>query len=167
LSIRSNHRQIKTRLLKSRLRQLRLDRKLILSFLRYVCIGGIVFVIGVGTFQLLLLSQLYRPLATTIAYTLAAAVHFTLNKFFNFKNFERSTANQLKTYLVVVVFCWLITLLVVETSVYWLGLSPLWAMILSIIVNIPVGFIGHKYFTFGAGFKPALQRWKRSRRGRQ
>jgi putative flippase GtrA len=153
--------------MRHQMRQLLSNRHLLVSFLRYVCIGGIVFVIAIGSFQLLLMSQVYRPLATTISYTVAAVIHFTLNKFFNFKNFERSTANQLKTYLVVVVFCWLITLLIVETLVRSLGSPPLLALVVSIGVNIPVGFIGHRYFTFGSGIKAACQQWRRSRADRR
>jgi putative flippase GtrA len=149
--------------IKPQMRQSPSNRQLLVSFLRYICIGGIVFVIAIGTFQLLLMSQVYRPLATTISYTIAAVVHFTLNKFFNFKNFDRSTANQLKTYLVVVVFCWLITLLIVETLVRSFGSSPLLALVVSIVVNIPVGFLGHRYFTFGSGIKASWRRWQRSR----
>jgi putative flippase GtrA len=130
------------------------------SFLRYACVGGIVFFIDVGTFQLLILAQLYRPLATTIAYAIAVTSHFTLNKFFNFKNFDRSTWRQLRTYLVVVFFCWAITVIVIETSVSWLGIVPLIAKLMAIAINIPTGFLANRYFTFGVGIRATLRRWQ-------
>ena len=134
------------------------NRKLLPSFFRYVCIGGVVFFIDLGMFQLLLLSRVYRPLATTIAYTLAVGSHFTLNKFLNFRNCERSTARQLRTYLVVVVLCWMVTLLVIETGVRGLGLTPLSAKLAAVAINIPTGFLGHRYLTFGSGIRATLRR---------
>ncbi len=130
-------------------------------FSRYIGIGGLVFVLNVGTFQLLILAQVYRPLATTIAYVLGVACHFILNKFFNFRNFERSIAHQLKNYVVVVIFCWLVTVLVIEVCVRRLGLAPWLAQLVAVAVNIPTGFLGNYYLTFGGGVKPLLRKLQR------
>jgi putative flippase GtrA len=131
--------------------------------LRYLLIGGIVFVVDVGAFQLFLLTHLYVPLATTLSYGLAVVAHFTLNKFFNFKNFERSTLRQFRTYLLVVAVCWLITMLVIQIGINQLGLTPLQAKLIAVIVNIPIGFICHKYLTFGTGVRTKLRQLQRSR----
>ena len=128
---------------------------------RYIGIGGLVFVLYVGTFQLLILAQVYRTLATTIAYVISVSCHFTLNKFFNFRNFERSTARQVKTYIVVVIFCWLVTLVVIEACVRGLGLTPFLAQMVAIAVNIPTGFLGNYYLTFGGGVKGLLRTGQR------
>lgn len=133
------------------------------SLLRYLLIGGIVFVVDVGAFQLLLLFHTYVPLATTLSYGSAVVVHFTLNKFFNFKNFERSTLRQFRTYLLVVAVCWLITVLIIQIGIGRLGLTPLQAKLIAVVLNIPIGFVCHKYLTFGAGVRTRLRQLQRSR----
>jgi len=141
--------------------KLTVHKETLRSLIRYLGIGGFVFLLDIATFQLSIKAGIYRPLATTIAYVLAVTAHFLLNKFFNFRNFDRSTARQLRTYLVVVIFSWLVTLLVIEVSVRWLGWLPLWAKILAIVINIPVGFLANRYLTFGAGIGATLRKWQR------
>ncbi len=140
-------------------RYFRLSHKSLLHFTRYLCIGGLVAVVDIGTFQLLISLHVYRPLAVTIAYTLAVVSHFTLNKFFNFRNFERSTTRQLRTYLVVVVFCWIVTLIAIEIGVR-VGLSPLQAKLVAVVLNIPTGYLGNYYLTFGSGIRATLRKWR-------
>lgn len=132
------------------------------SLIRYLGIGGFVFVLDTAMFQSLLNAGVFRPVATTISYGIAVAVHFTLNKFFSFKSFDRSTASQVRTYLVVVIFSWLMTLVIIEGGVRLLGMPSLWAKILAIVVNIPVGYVCHRYLTFGEGIAAAWRRWQRS-----
>jgi putative flippase GtrA len=119
-------------------------------------------VVDVGTFQILLLTPMYVPLVTTLSYGVAVVAHFMLNKFFNFKNFERSTIRQFRTYLVIVVVCWLITILVIQISVSKLSLTPLQAKLIAVIINIPIGFLCHKYLTFSAGVRTKLRQLQRS-----
>jgi putative flippase GtrA len=137
------------------------QRSLLLSFIRYLSIGGIVFCVDMGTFQLLLQTGTYRPFATTIAYILGVTVHFILNKFLNFRSFERSTLRQLRTYLIVVVFCWIATLLIVEVGVKW-GFTPFGAKLVAIALNIPIGYLCHRYLTFGSGISAAVRQVWRS-----
>lgn len=137
--------------------------RLWLTFLRYIGIGGVVFVFNVGVFQLFLNLRFPLSLATTIAYGLSVIVHFLLNKFLNFKSFERSILHQLRTYLAVVTFCWLITVLVVQIGVNWLSLPPVVATMVAIVINIPLGFLGNRYLTFEGGIRAA---WRRARRHR-
>ena len=137
------------------------NRKSLLSFLRYLFIGGLVFVIDFGMFRLLLLNQVYRPSAVTIAYLVGVCSHFILNRFFNFRNFERSIGSQLRTYLIVALGCWFVTIIVIEASVRGVGLSPLAAKVFAIAINIPIGFLGHRYLTFGSGIRGTLRRWRK------
>jgi len=134
------------------------------TFLRYAGIGGLVFGVNIIVFKGLLEVGVHRPVATTIAYALAVAVHFTLNKFLNFRNFERSILQQLRTYLAVVTFCWVITLIIVEVGVEVFALPPLGATIVAIAINIPIGFLGNRYLTFEGGIRAAWQRFRRPTR---
>ena len=143
------------------LNSIQANRSKLLPLVRYIGIGGLVFWVDIGTFQALIHLGTYRPLATTIAYVLGVTVHFILNKFFNFRNFERSILHQLRTYLIVVVFCWIATLLIVELGVRW-GLTPFGGKLVAIIVNIPIGYLCHRYLTFGAGISATIKRFRRS-----
>lgn len=122
--------------------------------------GGIVFFVDLGSFHLFIVNGFYRPLAATFSYCLAILLHFTLNKFLNFKNFERSTVSQFTTYLVVVSFSWVLTLLIIEVGVRLLRLTPVEAKLVAIAVNIPIGFLGHRFLTFGSGIKVLLRQWQ-------
>ena len=139
-------------------------RTALAALLRYVFIGGIVFCIDIGSFQVFIRSGLSTPLATSIAYLLGVSTHFTLNKFFNFRNFERSTLRQLRTYLIVVLFCWLITLAIIEIGTHKLGFTPLLAKMIAVTLNIPIGFVCHRFLTFGGGIGAAWDKWQRSSR---
>lgn len=127
-------------------------------FVRYVFIGGFVFMLDIGSFQGLIVSGVYRPLATTLSYLLAISTHFCLNRVLNFRNFDRSGSSQLRTYLVVAAFSWVITMIVIEVGVQALHMTPLWAKILAVAINIPIGFLGHKLFTFGPGLRYWIRR---------
>lgn len=127
-------------------------------FVRYVCIGGFVFVLDIGSFQGLIVSGVYRPLATTLSYLLAISTHFTLNRVLNFRNFDRPGSSQLRTYLVVAGFSWVITMIVIEGCVRWVDMLPLHAKILAVAINIPIGFLGHRLFTFGPGLRYWIRR---------
>jgi len=38
-----------------------------------------------------------------------------------------------------------------------LGMTPLVGKLIAVAVNIPLGFLGHRYLTFGTGIKGALR----------
>jgi putative flippase GtrA len=125
---------------------------------RYLAIGGFVFCLDVGSFWLFLRADLYRPLATVLSYCIAVSVHFTLNRLFNFRNFDRTIVQQAGTYLVIVVLLAFLTVGVVEFGVRTFGLNPVVAKIVAIALNVPAGFLGHRYLTFGAGIGATFRR---------
>ena len=142
--------------------RLRNDRRTQLLFGRYLLIGGFVFCLDIGSFQALIKAGTFRPLATTLSYLLAIATHFTLNRFLNFRRFERSVVQQGGTYLVIAGFSLLLSIAIVEAGVRLLGLPSLAAKIIAVAVNVPVGFLGHRYLTFGAGIGVVVRRlWTR------
>ncbi len=142
----------------------RLDPKTARSLALYLGIGTFVFVIDVGSFQLLLMAGMGSTLAVTLSFALAIVLHFNLNRFLNFKSFERSILHQLKTYLIVIFVCWMITILVIQTGVSWFGLSPVMAKVLAVAINVPIGFLGHRYLSFGQGLRARFRTWYESRR---
>lgn len=139
-------------------RQMLAERAWRFQLLRYLAIGGIVFVIDVGSFRLLIVAGVFLAIATTLSFTLAVCVHFTLNKYLNFRVHDRSVQAQASTYVVVAAVAWLVTLAIVEIGVRLGGLPPLASKLVAVAVNIPVGFFGHRYLTFGPGIVRTLQR---------
>jgi putative flippase GtrA len=100
------------------------------------------------------------PIATSASFLLAIMTHFTLNRFLNFRNFERTIVDQARTYVVVASVALVIQNAAVLTGVYLFHLVPLLAKIIGIAINLPIGFVGHRYLTFGHGIVGTLRRYR-------
>jgi len=142
----------------SRVARLAFDQGWRFQFLRYITIGGIVFVVDVGSFKLLLGTKIALFFVTTIAYGLAISAHFTLNKFVNFRAHDRPVHHQAANYFWIAFVGWIITLVVVELGTHRFGLAPFVAKLGAVVINLPIGFLGHRFVTFGNGFLAALRR---------
>ncbi len=146
-------------------------RRVLPFFARYVFIGGIVFIIDINVFRAMLnvrwpLQALHsafavRQMATAISLLIAYVTHFNVNKYVTFRSFDRPASRQFATYLLVATTCWLITSLIIEVAVR-LGYAPLTGKCVAVLVNIPIGFIGHKKLTFGNGLRSFLIRERRA-----
>ena len=140
------------------LQRLRDDQGARLQFARYVAIGGFVFVIDVGSFKLMYSRGVVLAVATTLSYLLAVATHFTLNRTYTFRNFDRALWRQVRTYAVVATVCWVVQLGVVEGLFRVAHVDATLAKAIGVIVNIPLGFVGHRYLTFGHGIGGAIRK---------
>lgn len=136
------------------------------QFCIYLTIGAVVFAIDVGTFQLTVNAHLLLPIGATLSYLIAVATHFTLNRWLNFRNFERDVYAQARTYAAIVFIQYILTLAIIEAGVHLINLSPLAAKIVAIAVNIPVGFIAHRNLTFAGGIGARYQAYLKDRRSR-
>jgi putative flippase GtrA len=123
------------------------------QFVRYLIIGSTVFCIDVGSFQILVRIRVLLVAAVTISYILGITTHFTLNRYWNFRVFERSIGRQARTYFIIALSQLPITIAIVEARVHIAKLSPLEAKVLAVAVNVPLSFLAHKYLTFGAGIR--------------
>lgn len=85
-------------------------------------------------------------------------VHFSLNKYVNFRAHDRAIHLQAGTYVVVAAFNMLLALLIVETLVVRLGLVPIVAKVLSVIMLMPFTFAAHRFLTFGPGIAARIRR---------
>lgn len=117
---------------------------------RYAVIGGFVTCIDFGTFALALRAGWPLLGVITISWAFAVTTHFLLNKFVNFRAHDRPTHHQLVTYGAVAFTTWLTTTAIVKGAVAF-GAPPLLGKVFSIAVNVPIGFLGHRYLTFGRG----------------
>ncbi len=127
------------------------------QFTRYLIIGSTVFLIDVGSFQLLVREHTLLIVAVVFSYGLGISTHFALNKYWNFRVFERSMARQARTYLVIALAQLPITIAIVEAGVHYAKLPPLDAKILAVVLNVPLSFVAHKYLTFGAGIRQTFK----------
>lgn len=139
------------------------DRSWPFQLARYLTIGGFVFAVDFGSFALVL--RLGWPLlvVATLSYGLGIATHFTLNKYVNFRAHDRPVHSQALTYGAVAFVCWLTTLLIVKGTfafaVPYLGAyrAGVAGKLAAVAVNIPLGFLGHRYLTFGRGIAATLR----------
>jgi putative flippase GtrA len=123
------------------------------QFARYLVIGSTVFCIDVGSFQVFIRLGALLVVAVTLSYAIGITTHFTLNKYLNFRVFERSVAHQARTYFVIAIAQLPVTIAIVEAGVHLGKLTPLEAKILAVAINVPLSFLAHKYLTFGPGIR--------------
>lgn len=117
---------------------------------RYATIGGFVTCIDVGTFALFLRAGWPLLAVITASWALALVTHFSLNKYVNFRAHDRPTHHQAATYAIVAGTTWFTTTAIVKAAVA-LGAPPLLGKFAAIAFNVPIGFFGHRYLTFGRG----------------
>ena len=139
------------------------DRSTRRHFTIYVAIGTFVLIVYLGLFQFLEAHHVALSLASTIAYAVATATHFSLNRYTNFRRFDRAIHDQARTFIAVIFGQWIITLVIVNLLVFR-GVSPTIASVVAVVVNFPLGFIANRYLTFGVGIVPrVLSIWKVSK----
>jgi putative flippase GtrA len=146
------------------LRTIASDRHTLLQFLTYASIGGFVQVVDIGLFRTLLLARTVPELAATVAGAVAMVVHFTLNKYVNFRNHDRPVHRQAGTYLAVGVVWWVVTLTIIASLTRVFGVPPLYAKLVAVAVNFPVGYLAHRYLTFGKGITATYRDWRAHQR---
>jgi putative flippase GtrA len=117
---------------------------------RYALIGGVATCVDLGTFVLLLHERWPLLAVITVAYALAVATHFSLNKYANFRAHDRPVQHQAANYAIVTAICYATTTAIVKSAVAF-GLTPLLGKVIAIAFNVPIAFLGHRYLTFGPG----------------
>jgi putative flippase GtrA len=133
------------------------ERGTLRLFVTYVAIGGTTFVFYISLFTLLERAGVLLPVAATVAYFCGTALHFSLNRWANFRRFDRAVHDQARTFGAVIFLQWLVTLTVV-TLLTAHGVVPTLAAVVAVVVNLPGGFIANRYLTFGIGIVPRVLR---------
>lgn len=130
----------------------------------YVWIGILGEIVLFGALQTLLTLHWPRIAAVSISYAVAVALQFFLNKYYNFRAFDRMILHQAGTYVIVTVVTYALTVVIVEIGVRALHLAPLLALLLTLPVGLPVAYLGNRYLTFGPGVLAGWRRlWSRLR----
>jgi len=125
--------------------------------LRYYCVGALALGIDVALFQGLIRASVPPVGAAAASYAMAASVHFFVNRTWSFKAFDRSAVSQARTYGFVLFVAWITTIGVVGFGTGFLHVTPLVSKAMAILVTLPMGFLGHRYLTFGGGLRAALR----------
>lgn len=123
------------------------------QILKYLVIGGLNFITD---FLILFILVDYFKfeviLAATISYACGLIVHFNLNRYWNFRNFERTYLQHLRTYLVATAFFYVINILSIKLFLM-IGIYYLLAKILSTMITACLTFATNKYITFSNGIR--------------
>lgn len=131
------------------------------TFIGYVCVG----ILGVSLYIVLLWVFVRFGMAAfwafSSAYVLAVAAQFLMNKYLNFRAFDRAIHHQAGTYVVVTALNYVIMISVEELGIHVLRVSPIWAYVISIPVNLPVGYLANRFLTFGPGIIAVLERLRK------
>ena len=135
------------------------------QFLGYILIGTTVTAIDFGILATSLHFGVYRVLAVSVAYLAAGVTQFLLNKYRNFRSFDRSVSSQAGTYILVALAFWIATVAWVELCVRVFGLPTLVAKATFAPINVIGGFLAVRHLAFGRGIRKTLADTIQSKRG--
>jgi putative flippase GtrA len=129
----------------------------------YLLIGATVAVVDFSVFQLGVTHHVQVLVASTISYFTGTTTHFLLNRYVNFRRFDRAIHDQARTFVVIIFAQWIITLAIIDLMVSH-GAWPAAARATAIVVNLPFGFLANRYLTFGIGIIPRFLRRRAEKR---
>lgn len=118
---------------------------------RFAVVGATGWLINVGVFSLLVeaASVHYLP-AATIAFTVAVANNFLLNRHWTFNATDVGAVLQARRFLVVSVTALGLNLAALDALVQLAGLNAILAQTLAIGIATPISFTANKLWSFSA-----------------
>lgn len=121
------------------------------SMLLFSTVGALTAFLNIAAFTLLwkILALNYQ-LAVSIAYLIAIAFHFTVNRSLTFRSRGTNIFPQLKKYLTVTLGNYLITLCIVRITVETFHLSPYIGILSAIVTTVGTGYFAGKFWIFKA-----------------
>jgi putative flippase GtrA len=134
------------------------------AFMAYVIIGVLTQIVDLAFFSLLAWHRVPVELASTFSISVATSLHFTLNKYANFRNYDRHVGAQLRTYLALAAVSFCLQIAIVSVLTRFLHFSPLIAKVVTNGSNFPLNYLAHRYLTFGAGIRQSFTLLWRARR---
>lgn len=121
-----------------------------MSFIKFCIAGAINTLINILTMYTLLILNVAILFSSALGFCAGAISGFTINFFFTF-NAKDKFASRLGRYLVIQVFCLMITLSVVTLLSLRLGLYPLMAQFFAIILTTVINYNLSKRIVFEVG----------------
>jgi putative flippase GtrA len=116
-------------------------------FLRFFVVGGVGFIVQIGSLALLK-SELRPSFAFSVAFALSVATHYSLNRFWALRSVRRDSARQLLEYLATVGVSYLINISVFKFCLHGLGLGVVESGVLAVPPSTLVVFLLLNYRVF-------------------
>src|SRR6185437_13543851 len=114
---------------------------------RFLVVGASGYVVNLAVFYLADRSMPY-PIAFILAFVVAATSNFVWNRWWTFRVHHGVPHHQYMRFLTVSALALGIDLIVLTTLVEWVGMSPLAAAAVAIVIATPVSFLGNKIWSF-------------------
>lgn len=115
--------------------------------IRFLISGGVNTIVGYGTFAILIHIGVFYLIAN-IASTIAGMTSsYILNKFFTFKQMERSYS-ELVRFITVYITSFLLGNIILYLFVGIMKLNPYVIGIVNLIFTTLISWFGHKYYSF-------------------
>lgn len=107
---------------------------------------------GVGVYALVLYALdslgIWPMLGFTVSYVVAVTCQFMMNRYWSFRALERPIHHQALEYAGITLLNYLLMIAVELFGMRVLRLNPLESFALSVPINLPVGYLANRYFTF-------------------
>jgi putative flippase GtrA len=100
----------------------------------------------------------------SIAFLIALAAHFTLSKFWTFRDRSAAWRRQVPQYLLVAMMSYLIQLSIFQSAISFLGMRVFGANALAILVGAAVGFLLMHAWVFSTDQMPQSPKFSRRER---
>ena len=127
------------------------------QLVKYIVIGLLVFITDFLSLILLVeLLNLQILLAASISYIAGVAIHFNLNRQWNFKNFDRKYHHQLKTYLVATIIFYFINITTIKILLL-VNVHYTLSKIVATVLLAMFTFLFNKHITFNKGIRRFLK----------
>ena len=114
---------------------------------RFLVVGASGYIVNLAVFYLADRSMPY-PIAFILAFVVAATSNFVWNRWWTFRVHHGVPHHQYMRFLTVSALALGIDLIVLTTLVEWVGMSPLAAAAVAIVIATPVSFLGNKIWSF-------------------
>ncbi len=126
-------------------------------FVNYILIGIAGEAILFSLFWALLVVGVNRVVALGLSYTIAVSAQFVLNKYCNFRAFDRTVVQQAGTYVVIAALVYAVSIPIIEFSVRILHLGAMVGLLFTVPICLPIGYLGNRYLTFGPGILRSIR----------
>ena len=121
--------------------------RMISAAFRFCAVGVFVAAVDFGTLWALK-AFVPRLLAVSIAYFVAVATHFCLNKWWVFASRREPHPGEVARYIVMVIACWLCTVAIVWVITKFLTPNVLWAKAIAVVPTAVLAFVMMRRFVF-------------------
>lgn len=119
------------------------------QFMMYTAIAGLAAIIELSLLYLLTsVIGIYYIISVIIAYPVAVATNFLLNKFINFKNRSRKVMKQVTIFIMINLGGLGLTVFIMYLLVEYLNIWYLLARVMCYAVTLLYSFTLHKHVTF-------------------